>query len=678
MKSIKTKMILVVSLLMAISLGLVGGTVAVLMYNSSIESLTKTMTTTAGVAGRTVAEYLETFRAVANEVGLLAPLSSPETPLEEKRAIVEEKRALYGFLAGNITDTQGQGQLEAVDVSDRDYFQQALNGVTTISNVVESRTLNKLTIIVAAPIWQGGIAGSAAVGVVYFQIDAKVLSELTDEINIGTTGSAYLLDSENYTIAHDDYSLVENRDNTAQALPNNPELSALAELEAKMAGGEAGFGIYNYAGVQKLIAYAPVPTEQGWSIGVNAELNEFLQSTINAIIITVILVVAAILVGIVASVLLARSITRPLVQVEQAAQKMAEGDFDVEISYRSKNEIGSLAASMADMVASTKAVIEDTSRGLNEIAAGNFNIAPRVEYKGVFEQIKNSMVRIITELSDTLSQIRMASEQVSAGSSQVSDGAQSLAQGATEQASVMQEFSASLGEISQQVNTNSAQAAQANTLAGTVKENVAQSNRQMAQMMSAMDEISDSSHKIGMINKTIEDIAFQTNILALNAAVEAARAGDAGKGFAVVADEVRSLAAKSSEAAQQTGSLIENSISAVKNGADIAETTANSLSTVVQGADEITEIIQQIAKGANEQAASILQINTGIEQISSVVQANSATSEESAATSEELNGQAESMKAQVAKFQLLQQPLQALPASGSPQSADASKTVEIF
>ncbi len=661
MKSIKTKMILIVSLLMAISLSIVGGTVSYLMYTSAIDSLEKTMTTTADVSATLVAEYLETFRAVANETGIVSRLSNPETSVEDKKAIIDNKVEQYSFLAGNIADTKGKGMLVEVDISDRDYFQQALSGITTISNVTLSRTLNQYTIIVAAPLWEGGVYNSKVVGVVYFQIDAKALSDITNEIQVGNTGGAYMLDAENYTIAHKDYSLVENRDNTAQALQGNPELENLAGYEAKMVQGESGFGIYTYGGVQKLIAYAPVPTEQGWSIAVNAELNEFIKSAITAITITIILVLVAILIGIIASILLARSITGPIIQVEQAAKQMAQGNFDVSVDYHSKDEIGSLVASITDMQESTKTVIADTTRGLNSIAEGNFNIRPNAEYRGIFEQIRDSMFKIITDLSETMLQIRMASDQVSAGSEQVSSGAQNLAQGATEQASVMQELSASMNEISDQVKTNADDASHANQLAGVVKDNITTSNQQMAQMMEAMNEISGSSRQIGMIIKTIEDIAFQTNILALNAAVEAARAGAAGKGFAVVADEVRSLASKSSEAAKQTNALIENSIVSVKNGVNIAESTASSLATVVEGAEEITSIIARISDVANEQANSIIQINTGMEQISSVVQANSATSEESAATSEELSGQALSMRSQVAKFQLFEMQSRELP-----------------
>lgn len=652
MKSIRTKMILVVCLLIASLLLIVGGTVTVMMYQSSITSLEKTMGETANVAAELVYESMLTYEAAAQEIGATARLSDPDISISEKKKIINERIKQYGFLAGNIADTKGKGVLYDIDIADRDYFIAGMKGEATISNVLLSRSLNKYVLIVAAPLWQGGVPNSEVVGVIYFNVDAVKLSDVTNKINVGDTGSAYMLDKDNYTIAHQDSQRVTGRDNTRENFKTNPKLESLNKIENKMTAGESGFGIYSYDGVKKLLAFAPVQTGQGWSIAVNAELNEFLQSTFVAIYVTIGLVVLSIIIGIVASVLLANSITNPVVEIEAAAVKMAMGDYDVTVSYKSNDELGSLAQSMREMIDMTKSVLSDLSRGLDEISRGNFDIAPAVEYVGVFEKIKLAMVKIIFDLSGTMSQIKSATDQVASGSEQVASGSQALAQGATEQASSIEELSASINEVSQQIMSNAKNTSSARSLAGKVGAEIDTSNRQMSEMIDAMTEISVSSSKISKIIKTIEDIAFQTNILALNAAVEAARAGEAGKGFAVVADEVRNLANKSSDAAKQTNLLIDGSVKSVENGVEIANSTAASLSGVVTGANQIVELIAKISDASDEQSTAISQINLGIEQISSVVQTNSATSEESAAASEELNGQASIMKGLVGKFQL--------------------------
>jgi len=237
-------------------------------------------------------------------------------------------------------------------------------------------------------------------------------------------------------------------------------------------------------------------------------------------------------------------------------------------------------------------------------------------------------------------------------SSQVASGAQSLAQGTTEQASSIEEFSATIADISMQIKNTANNADLANREVVSTSEEVINSNSQMQEMKLAMNNINAKSAQISKIIKTIEDIAFQTNILALNAAVEAARAGSAGKGFAVVADEVRNLAQKSADAAKNTTMLIEETVQAVERGSQIVDITAQSMINVVAGSDQVRDFVNDIARTSKEQSDAVSQILIGVEQISSVIQSNSATAEESAAASEELSSQADLLKQHVNQFQI--------------------------
>ncbi len=346
------------------------------------------------------------------------------------------------------------------------------------------------------------------------------------------------------------------------------------------------------------------------------------------------------------------AITRPLRELEKSADKIVEGNFDISISYESRDEMGLLAKAFKNMTKIVGTVIVDASRILSEMAEGNFDVRTQAEeyYVGSFQSLLLSIRKLNRDLSSTLGQINRSSDQVASGSGQVSDGAQALAQGATEQASAVEQLASTITGISHQIKDTAENAMEARNQSSMAGSEAEECNVQMRNMIAAMEEISHTSNEINKIINTIEDIAFQTNILALNASVEAARAGQAGRGFAVVADEVRSLANKSSEASKDTANLIEQSIEAVARGTKIADATAQSLTKVVDAVRTTSSKVDMIANAAEQQADAIEQVTLGVDQISSVVQTNSATSEQSAAASQELSNQAAMLKNLVAKF----------------------------
>lgn len=368
---------------------------------------------------------------------------------------------------------------------------------------------------------------------------------------------------------------------------------------------------------------------------------------INAILMVVLIVVSCII-----GVTIVRSITVPINQIKHATEAMRQGNLSAEIDYHSQGEIGMLADDIRATMATLSDYVTSITEVLTGLSMGDLAVSVYMDYAGDFAPIKTALTKILRSFNESMLQISESTDQVAGGSNQVASGAQALSQGATEQASAIQELSASINEIAEQVKRNASNAATANTQIVSVGNEIETSNAQMKKMLGAMSEISESSEQIAKIIKTIEDIAFQTNILALNAAVEAARAGAAGKGFAVVADEVRNLASKSAEAATNTTTLISGSIKAVESGTAIADETAKSLLNVVTGAQQVIGLIEQISVASNEQAIAVAQVTQGVEQISAVVQTNSATAEQSAAASEELSGQAEMLRSAVDQFKL--------------------------
>ena len=374
-------------------------------------------------------------------------------------------------------------------------------------------------------------------------------------------------------------------------------------------------------------------------------------STIGIFAIIAVMVVATVVVMIMA-VKIIRSIAEPSNQVRAALVGFSQGNLGIPVSFTGKNELGEMCDALRTSQRVLHSVIQDISSTTGQMAKGNFDVELTATFPGDLAPIQSSVNQFVAHMSDVITNISQSASQVSAGSEQVSNSSQSLAQGATEQASAVQELAATINDISTSSKQTAASAEEARTSVGQAGEQVSVSNDYVKQLNVAMSNISSSSEEIGKIIATIENIAFQTNILALNAAVEAARAGSAGKGFAVVADEVRNLASKSDEAAKATKDLIENSITAVHEGADVVGKVTESLEKTTVLTSSVVTLMDQVTDAVENQTTAISQITEGIDQISAVVQTNSATSEECAAASEELSSQANIMHQLMAEFQV--------------------------
>ncbi len=348
-----------------------------------------------------------------------------------------------------------------------------------------------------------------------------------------------------------------------------------------------------------------------------------------------------------------KRVLNPVISVKDQMIEISRGNLSAEFSLEpDTSEIGMLVQSIHETKRELKKYIKDIDMKLAEMAQGNMDLTIGNDYRGEFQPIQVAMRQILDALNNALAQINQTAERVTEESEQVAGGAQILSKGAVEQASAVQELTASIQELSGEVDNSSRDADYARQSSMHATKQLELCNEKMVELTTAMENISKSSHEIGGIIKTIEDISFQTTILALNAAVEAARAGETGKGFAVVADEVQSLANKSSEAAQNITVLIEDSMRLVEQGTSLSADTTEALATGVIGAQKSTELVERIAKSAAQQVNALHQLTQGMEQISGVVQTNSATAEKSASSAEELLGQAQELKVSVHQFRL--------------------------
>lgn len=389
-------------------------------------------------------------------------------------------------------------------------------------------------------------------------------------------------------------------------------------------------------------AYVELLPEWGWIVGAGIYLDEVKEEMRGFFLTTVAGLIVLLLVGGGLIVLVARSVAKPLWKTVKMIEGMGKGDLSHRLHAKRRDEVGRLSNAMDEFADNLE---EEILAAFDSLAAGDFTF----KAEGL---IKEPLAKANAALNQLLAQIQGSGEQIAAGSSQVASTSSSLSQGATEQASSMEEVSSSMERLASQTGINAQNAAQANTLTMEAKTAAEKGNRQMREMVEAMGAITESSHSINKIIKTIDEIAFQTNLLALNAAVEAARAGQHGKGFAVVAEEVRNLAARSAKAAGETAQLIEGSVEKTGQGAEIAETTAEALKEIVNTVTKATDLVAEIAAASEEQAHGFSEIKLGLDQIDSVIQRNTAAAEESAAAAEELDGQACEMQQRLQQFTL--------------------------
>ncbi|PKM73364.1 MAG: methyl-accepting chemotaxis protein [Firmicutes bacterium HGW-Firmicutes-16] len=548
------------------------------------------------------------------------------------------------------------------------YIDEAMSQSQTVSKYTEDYTtqayymdaVNNNQVVITEPFTWNGIY---MVSVAYpIEVDGQVIGAVISDISMDSFSSIKVTDeehssmyagivSESGTVMFDSKNL-ETIGSSFEAQFEKPE--EYNETVSKFKEGQP-FQIrtVDSEGKAEIRFFEPIKLSNAtwWSQTVISS-SDFNSAALNLGIWLVVVAVIAVLLIIGFTYMTLKKEINPVSVIVSSAKKIENGDLDINIDFKSENEIGQLAQSFKNMSEGLRLIINDINYLLTEMADNNFSVRSKNsdKYVGDYEAILNSLRHIKETLNVTLHRIKETAEQVSAGSDQVSSGAQSLAQGATEQAASIEELSASISQVSSQLGESAINATTATEITNQVSSVMDTSLTEMHQLLSAMSDIASASKNIGKVIKDIDDIAFQTNILALNAAVEAARAGVAGKGFAVVADEVRNLAQKSSQSAKNTTALIENAVAAVEKGVVLANNANSAFEDVSGKTSRMRELVTEISSATVAQAENISQIQIGVEQISNVVQMNSATAEESAAASEELSAQASMLRDLVSKF----------------------------
>lgn len=474
-----------------------------------------------------------------------------------------------------------------------------------------NENLNIEMISYVVPLIKDGVS----VGVVGMDIDFGVMKAMTDKIRLYQNGFSYLA-NENGEILYSPNEITAlsgNWKNTTELLKNNMSLTLTA------------------------------PTAE-----INAEADAL---TIRIALLSL----AGIVLALVISSFVIRGIVRPLRELNQAAEKIAEGALDLEITCHSRDEVGKLAESIRKTVARLHtyiASISETAMVLKELSEGNLAITLNQDYSGEFITIRDALLTISDTLNQDIGQIKISAEQIASGSQQLAQGTQIVTEGAVEQVGAVERLAALIHTFSEKIKTNTDNAKAIDQVTSTAGSELQQNGRQMLEMVQAMELIAENGEKIIRTTAMIDDIALQTNILALNASIEAARAGEAGKGFSIVAEEVKNLAVKTTDAASHISVLAKNMVASIGSGKQIAEDTERSVMHTVNYTQQVVTLVEKIVDDSKMQASEMEQVLLNIDKISSIAQQTSASAQEGAASAEELSGQAQIMGQLVKKFNL--------------------------
>ena len=528
------------------------------------------------------------------------------------------------------------------DVTSRAWYDCTKTGKTMLTKTYVSASTGKTILSAATPVYDenGTVAGVVGIDVVI-----ETVMNMMGDYTIGASGYSMLLASDGTFVYHPNADLIDtmiqdmNISNSVSTAISN---QATQLLKYKV-NGETKYGYIMPIGETGFIALSCIPKGQYFSSLVLATTMLFVMIVIGVVFILF-------LIG-----KLSGNIVKPLLQLNDAAMELANGNLDVSIDIHTEDEVGELGNSIEKTVKRLKEYIDyidEISQVLADMADGKLSIDLKYAYVGEFQKVKDALNNISASMTEVMTSIVEGANQVSGGSDELATAAQTMAENTETQAAAIEELLATATTVADQVKENRDNSEKSAAYTNEVADVMEQSKTQMAQMREAMDKIQESSQQVVGVIKAIEDIASQTNLLSLNASIEAARAGEAGKGFAVVAGEIGGLANESANAVNTTRDLINVSLNEIEKGNAIVNDVIASLDNAVERVRVANGMIQETAQMADVQMKNIDQIRAGIDDMSQVVQDNSAMAEETSATSEELAAQSVTLNELVQKFEL--------------------------
>ncbi len=607
-------------------------------------------------------EYMTAF-ALGSEVrGLLLNPEDTEL-LERAQKYTEEFAAIKGVFEGLYIATPDTHVLTHMSRSAVGMTTRSGDSLITFQNTILSRQeLTNLGIMkspgtgsMILSMYYPVFEGEQCIGYVGAGVYASHLMDSLLNLNIkGLPDSEYVflnVDTGVYLYHEDDALLNTETDDEGYR-------EIIRRIQAD---GSTQVNTYSYRDenrIRQLVVYKYLK-DRGWVFMVRDSAAEVYGAVTTVRILVGVLCAVMAAAVILITLLMLRREGRDLMTVERAIGCLGDlnlsADQELESFYDRSDEIGMIARTTHRVCSCLRKTIDDVGRILGEMADGNLAIditANESYYIGDFKALSTSLQSIHANLVNIIRDISQVANQVNASADRVSSSAQALAQGTTEQADSVERLITNVTAITTQIQTSTVRCGSASELVDRATGYADEADTKMEQLTAATRNIDQSSTQIGSIIKTIEDIAFQTNILALNAAVEAARAGSAGKGFSVVADEVRNLAAKSAEAAQNTNNLISRSIQSARTGTESTDQAVSAMQVINDCIQSIKTLMDEIASASVRQSEMTSLVEDGIKEISAVVQDNTIAAEKSTSVSGELSQQAQTLNRLISRFRI--------------------------